>query len=227
MSVFETIRIADGAAGFLEAHLIRLESASLKCGFPSQKRALAELPPLLGRIKGSGVARVYITAGDAAPHASAETCRVVVLFEARLQSLPRSYVILSSPRAHLPPFDGLKTANYWSNAEALRQARLLGAQECLLFRPDRRLTGAAMANVFVKTSAGWLTPTLQCGARDGVIRAWTLERIPAREAPVTPEMVANAFSVFLTSSWIGLMQVASLDGRPLALDAEITKLSPF
>ncbi len=227
MSVFETIRIADGVAGFLEAHLIRLESAALKCGFPSQGRVLADLPRLLGQIGDTGVARVYITAGDGSPLAPIETCRVVVLFESRLQSLPDSYTVLSSPHAHLPPFGGLKTANYWSNAEALRQAILLGAQESLLFRPDGRLTGAAMANAFVKTDEGWLTPSLQCGARDGVIRAWTLGQIPARQSPITREMVASAVSLFLTSSWIGLMQVASIDGRPLTVDAEIGDLSPF
>jgi branched-subunit amino acid aminotransferase/4-amino-4-deoxychorismate lyase len=227
MSVFETIRITNGVAGFLEAHLLRLKSAALKCGFPPQGGALDGLPGLLSELNGTGVARVYITAGDGAPHAAAQNCRLVVFYEPRPNELPCSYTVLSSPDAHLPPFGGLKTANYWTNAEALRQARLLGAQECLLFQPDGRLTGAAMANVFVKTDAGWLTPTLQCGARDGVIRAWTLGRIPAREAPITRQMVANAASVFLTNSWIGLMQVTSFDQRPLRLDAEIGKLSPF
>jgi branched-subunit amino acid aminotransferase/4-amino-4-deoxychorismate lyase len=227
MSVFETIRIANGTAGFLEAHLDRLEAASSRCGFPFPGEALAALPSLLSRINGHGVARVYVTAGDGAPHAPAGTSRIVVLYEPRPRVLPNNYTVHSSPQPHLPPFGGLKTANYWANAEALRQARLLGAEECLLFRPDGRLTGAAMANVFVKTHAGWLTPGLECGARDGVIRAWTLERLPVREAPVTRELVAAAVSVFLTSSWIGLMQVSTLDGRTLQLDGDIAGLNPL
>jgi branched-subunit amino acid aminotransferase/4-amino-4-deoxychorismate lyase len=227
MSVFETIRIANGTAGFLADHLNRLASAALKCGFPLPREALAAVPSLLSRLDGPGVARVYITAGDGAPAAPAETPRVVLLYEPRLRALPDNYTVLSSPNPHLPPFGGLKTANYWTNTEALRRARLLGAEECLLFRPDGRLTGAAMANVFVKTDEGWLTPSLQCGARDGVIRAWTLAQIPVRQAPLTRELVHAAVSVFLTSSWIGLMQVACLDGQPLQLDREIAELNPL
>jgi 4-amino-4-deoxychorismate lyase len=227
MSVFETLRILNGTPDFLEPHLDRLRAAALQCGFSPPSDALSSLPALLNRLQGTGVARVYITAGDGAPDAPAEECRVVVLFEPRSPSLPATYGVRICPTPHLPPFGGLKTANYWSNLEALRQARLLGAHECLLFRPDGRLTGAAMANVFVKTPAGWLTPTLNCGARSGVLRAWTLAHLAVREAPVTRERLSEATSIFLTSSWLGLMQVDSLDGNSLVLDAEISRLSPL
>jgi branched-chain amino acid aminotransferase len=227
MSVFETLRIFNGTPDFLEPHLERLRSAALQCGFCPPPSALDSLQGLLNRLEGTGVARVYITAGDGAPDAPAGECRVVVLFEPRSPSLPPTYGVRLCPTPHLPPFGGLKTANYWSNLEALRQARLRGAHECLLFRPDGRLTGAAMANAFVKTPAGWLTPTLDCGARAGVIRAWTLGQLAVREAPVTRELLAEATSIFLTSSWLGLMQVDSLDGNPLVLDADISRLSPL
>ena len=227
MSVFETLRMCNGTPGFLEPHLERLRSAAHACGFLLPENALLALPEVLQKTEGTGVARIYITAGDGAPDAPAKACRVAVLFESRERFLPSAYTVRTSRTPHLPPFGGLKTGNYWSNLEALRQARLLGAQECLLFRPDGQLTGAAMANVFVKTHEGWLTPGLECGARDGVIRAWTLEKLEVREAPVTREMLAEAASLFLTSSWIGLMPVSVLDERPLHLAPEIAALKPL
>jgi 4-amino-4-deoxychorismate lyase len=227
MSVFETLRIFKGTPGFLAPHLDRLRAAALGCGFRPPGEALSALPALLGSLTGTGVARVYVTAGDGAPTAPAEECRVVVLFEDREPFLPTSYALHSSPAPHLPPFGGLKTANYWANAEALRQARSAGADEALLFLPDGRLTGACMANAFVKTPAGWLTPTLRCGARDGVVRAWTLENLPVQETCITREVLREASSMFLSSSWIGLLPIHSLDGRPLSLSADLGTLNPL
>jgi 4-amino-4-deoxychorismate lyase len=227
MSVFETVRIFNGSPGFLAPHLDRLQSATRTCGFTPPLDALSALPEFLTQLPGTGVARVYVTAGDGAPEAPASQCRTVVLFEPRDPALPAAYAVHYAPLLHLPPFGGLKTANYWSNLEALRQARRLGAQECLLFRPDGRLTGAAMANVFVKTPEGWFTPSLQCGARDGVVRGWTLARLRVKEAPVTREMLETASSMFLTSSWLGLMPVASLEERPLLMDGDVAGLTPL
>ena len=227
MSVFETLRIFEGRPGFLGPHLDRLRAAALGCGFHPHGEALDALPAFLRSLAGTGVARVYLTAGDGAPAAPAEDCRVVVLFELREPVLPASYALRSSPAPHLPPFGGLKTANYWPNAEALRQARHEGADEALLFLPDGRLTGACMANAFVKTPAGWLTPSLHCGARNGVVRAWTLGNLPVQEAHITRETLQDASSMFLSSSWIGLLPVHSLDGRPLSLSADIGMLNPF
>jgi 4-amino-4-deoxychorismate lyase len=227
MSVFETLRVSEGRPGFLQPHLGRLRAAAHRCGFPLPEDALSALPTLLNQCRGTGVARVYITGGDGAPGAPAKGCRVVVLYEPRSATLASSYALRSCPLPHLPPFGGLKTGNYWANAEALRDARSHGADEALLFQPDGRLTGACMANAFVKTPDGWITPTLQCGARDGVVREWALQNLSARETPVTRDSLPRAKSLFLTSSWIGLMQIHSLDGRALSLSPEINILNPL
>jgi branched-subunit amino acid aminotransferase/4-amino-4-deoxychorismate lyase len=227
MSVFETLRIFNGSPGFLEPHLKRLSSAALTCGFHAPEEALSALPALLGGLQGTGVARVYITAGDGAPDAPAGECRLVVLFEPREPALQAAYSVRTSTASHIPPFGGLKTGNYWSNLEALRQARSLGAHECLLFRPDGLLMGAAMANVFVKIHGVWITPGLESGARDGVVRAWTMENLPVQEAPVSRTQLEQAESMFLTSSWIGLMPVTRLDEKALHPAREIAELNPL
>jgi branched-subunit amino acid aminotransferase/4-amino-4-deoxychorismate lyase len=227
MSVFETLRISDGSPGFLGPHMERLRSAALQCGFSPPQAALSALPLLLSQINGTGVARVYLTAGDGAPTAPARHCRVAVLFEARKPTAPASYALRSASSAHLPPFGGLKTANYWANAEALRQAHSQGADEALLFLPDGRLIGACMANVFVKTMDGWVTPSLECGARNGVVREWTLRHLCATEGIILRETLQSASSVFLTSSWIGAVQAHLLDDRPLRLRPEIAALRPL
>jgi branched-subunit amino acid aminotransferase/4-amino-4-deoxychorismate lyase len=227
MSVFETLRIFNGSPGFLAPHLKRLRSAALTCGFHTPEESLSALPKLLGSLQGTGVARVYITAGDGAPDAPAGASRLIVLFEPREPALRAAYSVRTSTAFHVPPFGGLKTGNYWNNLEALREARSLGADESLLFRPDGLLLGAAMANVFVKIHGVWITPGLQSGTRDGVVRAWTMDKLPVQEAPVSRPQLEQAESMFLTSSWIGLMPVTQLDGKTLQPALEIAGLNPL
>lgn len=216
MAVFETLRIRDGRPQLWEAHLERLGKAVTQCGFSIPADALhsaADLFPLQAR---EGVARLYVTAGDGAPADPATDCRVALLFEERRRILPQSYSLALSPFPHIPPFGGLKTANYWTNAECLRQAQTAGANEALLFAPCGDLIGACMANVFLKTSGNWFTPALLCGARNGVVRAWTLERLDAKEARLKKADVLSAEAVFLTNSWIGVMPVGKIEKKDLS-----------
>lgn len=216
MAVFETLRICDGRPQFWEAHLQRLLAASAKCGFPAPADALHSAAALFPLASREGVARLYVTAGDGAPADPAKGCRVAILFEERRRLLPESYSVTLSPVPHLPPFGGLKTANYWANAENLRQAQAAGANEALLFGPSGGLISACMANVFVKTNSGWFTPSLSCGARDGVVRAWTIERLGASETRLEKADVLSAETLFLTSSWLGVMPVKRVESTVLS-----------
>jgi branched-subunit amino acid aminotransferase/4-amino-4-deoxychorismate lyase len=214
MAVFETLRVHKGCLQFWEPHQQRLLEAASKCGFAAPAEALSEAATLFPLDAREGVARLYVTAGDGAPADPATNCRVALLFEERRRLLPASYGLAISPLPHIPPFGGLKTANYWANAESLRQARAAGADEALLFGPAGEMIGACMANVFLKTSDGWVTPPLACGARAGVVRAWTMDRLGAQEKRLQRADVLSAKALFLTSSWIGVMPVNRIESVP-------------
>jgi branched-subunit amino acid aminotransferase/4-amino-4-deoxychorismate lyase len=47
------------------------------------------------------------------------------------------------------------------------------------------------------------------------MREWVMERVEAAEALLTRSDVAGADEVFLTSSWLGIMPAASIEGRTL------------
>ena len=102
------------------------------------------------------------------------------------------------------------------NAETLRQARNRGADEALLFNPAGALIGACMANVFLKKDDQWLTPSLACGARDGAVRSWVLNQLGVRETIVTRADALSSESIFLTSSWLGLMPLHQVEDTTLA-----------
>jgi branched-subunit amino acid aminotransferase/4-amino-4-deoxychorismate lyase len=87
------------------------------------------------------------------------------------------------------------------------------------------LMSACMGNVFLKTGGVWATPSTSYGARAGVVREWVMERLPTRQTSVSRAMLSHCEAMFITSSWLGIMPVQSLDGRLLETqEAETVRL---
>jgi branched-subunit amino acid aminotransferase/4-amino-4-deoxychorismate lyase len=71
----------------------------------------------------------------------------------------------------------------------------------------------------------WMTPALECGARDGVVRSWALAQTGAEESLIESDQLQLATACFLTNSRYGVRGVAEIDGRPLAhLAAPLQKI---
>jgi branched-subunit amino acid aminotransferase/4-amino-4-deoxychorismate lyase len=120
-----------------------------------------------------------------------------------------------SEDSYRPMFGGLKTANYWFNAATLAQAHKHRFDEALLFNDFAELVSACCANVFVVRDDRISTPPRSSGARQGVIREWVIARRKVEERRLRREDVVNADEIFLTNSWLGVMPVATVEGRPL------------
>lgn len=215
MAVFETLRIFNGLPDFWHEHISRIEFAASRSGLRLPSKAVEKAIEIFPIAERQGVLRFYVSAGDGAPAAPAISCRVALLFEPRIRQLPGSYGLVISHTPQAPIFGGLKTANYWSNAENLRQAHHKGAQESLVFNTQGALMGACMANVFVKIEGTWWTPSIETGARNGVVREWVRQRLDPAETAVGRESLKKAEAIFLTSSWLGIMPVDTLDGHLL------------
>ena len=214
MSVFESIRVVAGEPEFFERHLARLIGACAEREFAIDESALrAALPILSGN--GDGFARIYVTAGDGAPTAPASQPRIFLFLEPRTPPTEDCFEITFHDEPYRPPFGGLKTANYWFNTHALATARAQRFDEALLFNDLAELVSACMANVFLVRDGKLATPARSSGARAGVIREWVIARRKVEERRLRREDVIAADEIFLTNSWLGVMPVATLEGRPL------------
>ena len=214
MSLFESLRVTRGEPEFFEQHLTRLLSACAEREFSVEKRALAEVAHVFGNA--SGFARIYVTAGDGPPSTPIEQPRVFVFIEQRTPPDPEdAWELTLHDETQRALFGGLKTANYWFNADAFAQARQRGFDETLLFNDFGELVSAAMANVFLLHEDRLSTPARSSGCRAGVIREWVLARLKVEERRLRREDVLAADEIFLTNSWIGVRPVATLEGRPL------------
>ena len=212
MSVFESIRVAGGEPEFFERHLSRLISACAERDFAVDEHALRATAELLSE---DGFARLYVTAGDGAPAAATGEPRIYVLTEERSATHEDCYEITLCEETYRSMFGGLKTGNYWFNANALAVARHRGFDEALLFNEFAELVSACMANIFLVRDDRIVTPARSSGCRAGVIREWVIARRKVEERRLRREDVVNAEEIFLTSSWLGVMPVATVEGRAL------------
>ena len=215
MSVFESMRVTGGEPEFFEKHRTRLIGACAEREFSVDERALSAAGEVLRTAGGDGFARIYVTAGDGAPVAVAKAPRVFLFIEPRDPPTAESCDLTLCDEPYRAPFGGLKTANYWFNAEALAHARRRGFDEALLFNDLAELVSACCANVFLVHDERIVTPSRGSGARAGVIREWVIARRKVEERRLRREDVVKADEIFLTNSWIGVLPVATVEGRPL------------
>ena len=215
MSLFESLCVRGRIAEHWEAHCQRLAAAAAGRGFGPIEAALASTPGLLEKCGKDGFARVYVTAGDGTPAGPVAEPRVFVFIEPREPESAECWTLRIHEDIHQPLFRGLKTGNYWFNCDALADTRARGFDEALLFNDHAELISACCANVFIVRDGKIATPSHGSGCRAGVVREWVMARRKVTERRIRREDVLRADEIFLTNSWVGVMPVATLEGRPL------------
>ena len=214
MSLFESVRVTGGEPEFFEEHVLRLLSACAEREISISENAVRAAAGLFE--KRSGFARIYVTAGDGGPSSPCDHARLFVFIDERTPPDPDDpWELTFHDEAHRPMFGGLKTANYWFNADALAQAHRRGFDEALFFNDFGELVSACMANVFLVHDDRISTPARSSGCRAGVVREWVCARRKVEERRLKREDVLAAEEIFLTNSWIGVMPAGTLEGRPL------------
>jgi aminodeoxychorismate lyase len=135
--------------------------------------------------------------------------------------LPRWRVITSTIRLPVnDPMSRFKTANKLPQILARAEADAAGAQEAILLNTAGHLAEGASSNVFWVTRDAICTTPLRSGALPGVTRRAILDlcvkkKIPCREKKAKPEVLHQARGAFLTLTSMGVVEIESLDNRPL------------
>lgn len=215
MSIFESLRVWNGRIEFWPQHQQRLLTACAERDFPLPESALAAAGAVFESAGINGFARVYVTAGDGSPTAPVSAPRIFLLIEPRERERDDCWELCFHDDPCRPLFGGVKTANYWFNTAALTHARARGFDEALLSNDLGEVLSACCANVFVVHGDRILTPARGSGCRMGVMREWVIQRRKVEERRLRREDIVNADEIFLTNSWLGVMPIATLEGRPL------------
>jgi branched-chain amino acid aminotransferase len=229
--VFETLKVADGAAFALTRHVDRLERSAAAMGLPAPDRAQVVTAvhetvevnaPVLGAL---GRLRITYTAGDA-PLGSdrGETGPTLVVAVSAMKPWPESAAVITVPwpRNERSPLAGVKSTSYAENVLALARAHDHGAGEALMPDTQGRLCEGTGSNVFLVLDGRLITPSLATGCLAGVTRDLVLEWSGAIEFDVPVSALEDAEEVFITSSTRDVQPVHRVDSRSLAAPGPVT-----
>jgi len=239
-SLFETLKVVDGAPCLWRPHLERLTSACSELGLPLDVAGLEQgvRRLLLARPVPHGALRIQVTGGEqpgggrglSAPGAGRRP-RVIA-----------SVTAVSPQPAHVfergvdvvtaadlgRPLPWLKSGSYLASVAAKMRAEEAGAFECLLVsgEPARLLEGS-FSNVLMWDGACLVSApgrSRLVGVTETVVvqAARTLGMV-TNERPVALEELwaVEARGLLLTGSLLGVCSCASLDGRPLVTSGTV------
>jgi branched-chain amino acid aminotransferase len=127
------------------------------------------------------------------------------------------------PRNEHSAVAGLKTTSYAENVVALAWAHERGASEALLLNTARQVCEGTGSNVFAVLAGGRVvTPPLTSGCLAGVTRELVLEWCGGEEVDLTPEALAAADEVFVTSSTRDVHPVDRVDAMEYPAPGPVT-----
>lgn len=228
--LFETMRAMAGQPLWLREHLARLTEAAaalrldLPAAFPWAER-LQELLRRNALDQGLAVIKILVTRGEAAELGLPPSDRPTVIIYARPYTPPsdqeyqRGWAVVSFPERRTNFLSRYKSLNYLFCLAARQYALDRGAQEALILEPDGLVAeGAATAILWqengqlFRAAASSLLPSVTLTVLG---QALALEGQAIKAAPVTVSRLQQAEAVWLANSLMGLMPVASLEGKAL------------
>jgi len=231
--LFETIRVAHGRPFRLAQHLERLSRGAGFCkislpvspkemqGIAAeliQKNGLADAVLRITLTRGTGKRGYSISGAD-------QPTLAMTLHPLPAQS-PDEPVLWSliTSSFRIPASDALasfKSTSKMLNVLARAEAEEQGADEALLLNTNGEVAETAGGNLFWVYQDEICTVPTGRGVLPGVTRAVVLEicqtlGLRTNKRVIKPEMLRNAEGIFVTQSALGIVPVASFDGRPVA-----------
>jgi branched-chain amino acid aminotransferase len=198
---FETVRIQEGGARWLDLHLERLAGACAFLGLEAppapEAVAAAQVLPPQGILRLLAVDRhLHMWSGPAAEAPSRDL------------RLGLSHETVRHPG----PLTRYKTTSYLENLLLQREAGRRGLEEVLAPTAQGRLSDGGRSTLLVLAGGRLLTPPVEDGALPGIGRRLLLEAGVAAEASMVWEDLARAEAVALVSALRGVRGVACVEG---------------
>jgi len=225
--LFETIAVVEGTPALWRRHLRRLSMGCEQLGIemPDPELLEREAAALLGDGR-NAVLKILVTRGRSQrgyrPPAASRSTRI-------LESLPwdgpaaapaaLAVVTCRQRLGQQPGYAGLKHLNRLEQVLAQRE---FDSGEGLMLDSEGFVVEGTASNLFLVFEGELHTPLIdRCGVA-GVVRQLVLEVARRRNRPVVvrrirPEELGEAEGLFLTSSLLGVVPVARLDGDDKAV----------
>ncbi len=223
--LFESIAIRYGVALLAAEHLALLASSAREHGYPFSRSLMAALRSFTHSVTlGDGMLRIFLTAGSGAPASLIREPGCYLTWEPSafptLREIEKGYAVTLLKKPYMGDGWGIKCGNYAAHLNALQTARSSGAEEGIIHDAKGRLLSCAMGNLIVwmasPKSGNELipyTPSKSLGVRRGAVLRWVSRQTRLAECELRISDLRRARALAVTNSRLGVMPVATLDGR--------------
>lgn len=229
---FETLRAAEGRIHFLGEHLARMRASAqaFRISFPQDFPWAERIHQVLyanGLSHGLARVKIQLSRGVAPGLGLPGEARPTLVIWATSYTPPspeeyaRGWPLVTFPEPRTTFLGRHKSLNYLFYLAARQYALDRGAKEALILEADALVSEGAATSLVYAREGGFSTPqapsalpgvTIEVLGRGLAHRGLSLEAVPTTLAQLT-----QAGGLWLTNSLLGVMPVASLDGRGLPI----------
>jgi branched-subunit amino acid aminotransferase/4-amino-4-deoxychorismate lyase len=117
-----------------------------------------------------------------------------------------------------------KAFPYSTQLELLQEAVAAGFDEVIVIDQDDRVREGAVSNYAFRIEGQWRTPPITAGILPGVIRAVAVEKCGVVVKDLSRADVISCEAAIVMSSLKIALPVASIDGRSLAIDSDVSDI---
>ncbi len=221
--VFSTVAIYNGDLFLWDEHWRRLRSNAdvLKIDLSNfaEEKIIEQLHKLVIKNKfNNGRARVTFldeSSGGIWKYKDGQRTNLLIA-TADFRQVPEYFRLTVSPFRinSKSPLAGLKSCNYLEKIFALDEAIACGFDEAIMLNEKGEVTSACMANIFWLKNKILFTPPIETGCLPGTTREFVTQNAKWEYAD-SLESLHESDAIFLTSSGLGIVQVAEFDGRKI------------
>jgi branched-chain amino acid aminotransferase len=214
--VFETFKIEDQQALYLEQHLERLFKGAELLNIPHaisvQKiaKAIEQLIAINQLSEKTLSARLTLTRGVGPrgllpPEDSMPTVILSLSPYPEPSAQPMKLWVSPNRRNEFSALSSIKSLSYTENVLGKMEAVKRGADDALFLNTKGFVACTSCANIFIEKNNRWMTPPLSDGALPGITRARILASgRTCEERSITLEECDEADAIFVTNALMGI-----------------------
>ena len=213
--LFETMRTENGSVQFLARHMRRVVASArvLEIPVPDEdliSQAIDELlvatPLRVGRLRLSFSKDRFIATHES--YIASDQPLKVMVSEELSSTVGRQYKVF--------PYSG--------RLALLQEAIAAGCDELIQIDGDGRVCEGAVSNYAFRIEGQWRTPPITAGILPGVIRALAVEKCGVVVKDLSRADASSCEAAIVMSSLKIALPVASIDGRNLAIDSDVSDI---